>query len=283
MAITVSAINRYLIKSCRGTSLLEAYIGRRGIMFDHECMVVDERDIFVTQRNAKVDDLRVFGIRSMCMIAPAISDGHMIVGAPEMPQIDFPLYETSRRPFHARIWRHIVEVQEVHPDVSEWFTTYLSRERPGRYRLVRMLARAHRFASAGRAETALSDGFPFLIVSSESHDEVNRRIEGPAVPIDRFRPTIVLSGSGFPHAEDKMDALQIRSVSFEGHWLCDRCPMPGIEQSSGKKDGRALLALGQYHRVKEGSDKVQFGRNFNHLNYGTIAVGDEVHVLKSAA
>jgi uncharacterized protein YcbX len=260
-------------------SLNEALIGPRGIMLDREYMLVDEHGVFVSQRNARSGDTLSYGVRSLCLVVPGFRHSHLTVQAPEMPELQFPLYESSGEKLQARIWKSCCDVQEVSSLVSDWFTTYVNRERPGRYRLVRMLDACQRTASGGTALTAFADGFPFLIASQESLDELNLRIDGPAVGINRFRPSILVKGSGTPHAEDTMDKIRISEVEFEGQWLCDRCPMPGIEQETGKKDGRPLHALARYRRMKAGSDKVQFGRNFNHLNPGRIQVGDEVEVI----
>jgi hypothetical protein len=257
----------------------EALIGDQGIMLDREYMVVDERGMFVSQRNGKTGDDLTYGVRSMCLIAPSIRGNNLTVSAPDMPGLEFPLYQATGEKLKVRVWKSVCEAQEISPMVSAWFTEYMSRERPGRYRLVRMSDNFTRASSAGFALTAFSDGFPFLVVSQESLDELNRRITGAPVAINRFRPNIVISGCSTPHAEDTMDRIEINGVIFQGHWICDRCPMPGVEQETAKKDGRPLLALAKYRRMKEGSDKVQFGRNFNHLCPGRIRVGDEVEVV----
>ncbi len=289
MGIKVSGLFCYPIKSCRGLSLDEAFIGFQGILFDREYMVVDERGVCVTQRNGIMGSVgsltvqRSYGVRSMCLIVPGFRNDNLTVNAPGMPELEFPLYQGTGKKLTVRIWKSVCEAQEISPMVSDWFTTYMSRERPGRYRLVRMLDTFQRQASAGTALTVFSDGFPFLIVSQESLDLLNQRIAGAHVPMNRFRPNVVISGCSIPHAEDRMGRIRINGVAFEGHWICDRCPMPGIEQETGEKDGRPLLALAKYRRMKFGSDKVQFGRNFNHLGLGRIRVGDEVEVVAWSA
>lgn len=282
--IKVTAIYEYLIKSCAGTSVSTAMIGKHGITTDRRYMVVDEYGVFVTQRNGKDDDaFPTYGVRSMCLIRPSIDYDHSItVRAPDMPELTFLESEKVDELFDVRIWKNICKAQEVSREASEWFTTYMSRERPGKYRLVSMPAGFNRPASAGSAFTRFTDGFPFLIVSKESLDNLNGRILGKAVPMNRFRPNIVISGVEHAYDEDRMDLIEIGGVKFEGHWTCDRCPMPGIEQETGRKDGRPLAALAKYRKTKPGSDKVQFGRNYNHLGVGMIGIGDKVEVLRWA-
>jgi uncharacterized protein YcbX len=280
--IRVESIFCTPIKSCRQLRLDEAFIVPTGILLDREYMVIDDHGTFVSQRNAKVGDIVTRGVRSMCLIAPGFEDDHLVVRAPEMPELRLPLFETTGKKITARIWMTECDAREVSSIASDWFTMFMSRERPGRYRLVRMDDEFVRTDSAGASLTVFSDGFPFLITSRESHDEVSRRAEFD-VPTDRFRPTIVIKGGGKPHFEDALDRIRIGAVEFEGQWLCDRCPMPGVDQATAQKDGRPLLALAKYRRMKDGSDKVQFGRNFSHRNNGRIRPGYRVEVLKLAA
>ena len=276
--IKVEAIYRYPIKSCAGISLDEAQISHRGILLDRLLMVVDERGIFVTQRNGNT--YGNIGIRSMCLIAPKVQMKHpyILVAAPDMTDLLLDPFQGDT-PISARIWGDIVEAVEVNRYVSEWFTTYLSRERPGRCRLVRMRAGYRRKVSRGEAVTGFADAYPFLVASCESLSELNQRMGGLPVGMDRFRPNIVISGCDRPHAEDSMNRIRIGGVEFVGRDLCDRCPVPGIDQMTGKKDGRPLTTLARYRKTRPESDKVQFGRNFIHCGNGHIRVGDEVAVL----
>ena len=50
MAITVTALSRYLVKSCRGEALEQAALDARGFIDDRRFMVVDAEGTAVTQR-----------------------------------------------------------------------------------------------------------------------------------------------------------------------------------------------------------------------------------------
>lgn len=273
----VRDIYRYPIKSCRGMRITVAEIDRRGIVGDRQFMVVDEKGVFVTQRpNKKYGSV---GIASMCRIVPKFRKNGIMVTAPDMRSAVFPIDETAGKTSTARVWDNTCAVQEVDKKVSGWFTEYLSRERPGKYRLVRMADDFHRRDAADTAELGFADAFSFLVVSQESLDELNRRMGEPYVGMDRFRPNIVIAGCEAPHAEDTMDRIRINSIEFHGHWLCDRCPIPGIDQETGERDSHVLKTLATYRKTKLRSSKVQFGRNYNHLSQGLIHTGCEVKIL----
>ena len=149
---------------------------------------------------------------------------------------------------------------------------------------MRMAPEAVRKTKAGDAEIAFQDAFPFMGISEASHDWVNARIEGEPVDISRWRATKVFAGCD-AFEEDEMGAIVIGEVSFVGYKLCDRCNVPGYDQTTGKIDSRPLGVLAHNgRRWKDKSDKwkVWFGRNFVATSRGYITVGDEVHVLQKA-
>ncbi|MCI25438.1 MOSC domain-containing protein 2 mitochondrial-like, partial [Trifolium medium] len=49
-------------------------------------------------------------------------------------------------------------------------------------------------------QTFFSDGYPFLLVSQESLDALNKLLEEP-IPMNRFRPNILVEGCE-PYSED---------------------------------------------------------------------------------
>ena len=285
--MTVSRLICYPIKSTAGISVQEIQVNRHGYaadgVQDHGLMVIDERGIFVTQRKDKNDGpMAMRGIASMCLIKPSVVGNELIIRAPQMSEIRFPIGQHMRRRQTAHVWKRTYQVQEVDPEVSMWFTEFLNREAGGRYRLVRKCDDFDGLTSDGEGITTFTDGYPLLITSEESLGGVNRRMDGPPVDHDRFRPSIVFSGCKQPHDEDRMRSVKVGDAFLSWHSLCDRCPMPGIDQATAALDGRPLQALAKYRRMKPGSSKVQFGSNFNHKTSGTIRVGDDVTVLRWA-
>ena len=60
------------------------------------------------------------------------------------------------------------------------------------------------YAKAGE-RVGFADGYPFLLIGQASLDELNRRLPHP-VPIDRFRPNLVLDGLD-ANGEDHLDEI----------------------------------------------------------------------------
>jgi uncharacterized protein YcbX len=89
------------------------------------------------------------------------------------------------------------------------------------------------------------DGFPVLLAAAESITDLNSRMAPGGGPADmaRFRPNIVLSGSG-PWADDAMGSVRLGGgeggagggggVEVALVKPCSRCTVPLVDQSTGE-------------------------------------------------
>lgn len=271
MTIQVSGLYVYPLKSARGISLRQASIGKMGIVYDRQWMVVDENGMFVAQRSDR--GLGV-GVRSMCLIRPSFFGTNLVLQAPKMPKLKLPLAGYVGPRVTVQVWESQLEGTYQGDLAAEWITTYLSQERQGNYRIVRMPDAGVRKTKRGEGQLAFADGYPFLVVSEESLHDLNSRM-GKPLPMDRFRPNIVLKGC-VPYAEDRMKRVSIGYLHFEGVKLCVRCPITTFDQLKIERGKEPLKTLATYRRTPKG---VVFAKNFNNMGVGKIAVGDEVSVL----
>lgn len=270
MPITVSRLFVYPVKSCRGIALSEAEITRLGIRFDRQWMVVDERGRFVAQRG----DGSGVGVRTMCLIGTSMQHDVLTMTAPGMPPLTLPLDGRRGPELPVQVWQSRTVGIDQGDEASAWITSFLSRERPGVYRVVRMDDEETRKAKKGESTLAFADGYPFLILSEASLADLNARLASP-LPIDRFRPNIVIDGCE-AYAEDSLDRLEIGGVEFQGMTTCLRCVITTTDQQTGERSAEPLRTLATYRRSEGG---VIFARNFNHTGTGTIRVGDPAREL----
>jgi uncharacterized protein YcbX len=278
--LTVSELWVYPIKSCKGTRLEEATVDVTGLKNDRRYMVVDARTgMFVAQRG----DREGVGIKRMCLIAPKNrGDGdNFELSAPGMENIRFSAGLWDPRPSNIRqvqVWKTQCDaIRCTDSYVNHWLSEFLSAERPGHYELVQMSDRFIRRADVGYSQLRFADSYPFLVISQESLDDLNQRIGGEPLPMNRFRPNIVIKGED-AYIEDRADRMIIDGVDFEGMDLCVRCATTTTNQDSAERGKEPLKTLATYRRYAKGG--VTFGRNFNHLSTGKIRVGDEVRVLQ---
>jgi uncharacterized protein YcbX len=127
--------------------------------------------------------------------------------------------------------------------------------------------------------TSLSDGFPYLILSQASLDDLNGRM-AKAIPMDRFRPNIVIKG-GSAFQEDSWKEIGIGSTRFVLVKPCGRCVIPTTDQLTGERSKEPTRTLATYRRRagSEGEVKVDFGMNAMGPLRGMICVGEPLVVL----
>lgn len=263
----VSGLFCYPMKSCGGVEVTDAWVDRRGFLFDRLWMVVDERGVFVTQRQ----------IPTMALIKPQIIGDRLILRAPDMAPLLLLLEGEDGPRRNIEVWRSPCLGIDQGNFAARWFTEFLSRTKCGKYRLLRFDEEYQRRTTTGDAELAFGDGYSFLVASEASLADLNARLNTP-IPMDRFRPNIVLGGGG-PYVEDRIGLMQIRNVRFAGMTQCARCNIIKTDQETAKLGNEPFDVLRTYRDTEKGP---VFGRNFNHLNTGDIHLGDRVTVLALA-
>ncbi len=266
MTLKLSEINVYPIKSTRRIALHESEVLPRGLPWDRRWMLVDRENKFITARKQPM----------LATVQTAIGTTELKVTAEGMPELSLPLQPEHVSTTAVTVWRDTVPAVQVGRAADEWFSAFLSQD----VRLVQMTDDIVRpvdqtFAQAGD-EVSFADGFPLLLISEASLDDLNRRLPIP-VSMRRFRPNIVVSGSQ-PYAEDAWTRIRIGEVEFAGVKTCSRCIFTTIDPDSGKmsRDQEPLRTLGTYRRDSGG---VYFGQNMIPRSAGRIRVGDEVERL----
>jgi uncharacterized protein YcbX len=118
---------------------------------------------------------------------------------------------------------------------------------------------------------SFADAYPLLLVGEGSLDDLNRRMEQP-LPMNRFRPNLVVAGSG-PFAEDGWKTIQVGSIVMDIVKPCDRCVTTTIDQATGIAGKDPLRTLAQFRKW---NGQVYFGQNVVHRTPGTVNRGDPV-------
>lgn len=279
MTMHISQLVIYPVKGCRGISLTESAVGRRGLTHDRAFMVVDETTGFLTQRTAP----------RMALVQTTLNDDTLILQAPGSGQVRVPLQFNSQGANGAAarsvvVWRDTVAAEDAGDEAAAWFSDTLQRQ----CRLMRAGAAFHREVPRERvppehrdalpvAEVSFVDAFPVLVISDASLAELNRRLDH-ALPMDRFRPNIVVAGCDAPHAEDTWKIFRAGDVTFRHAGPCVRCMVPTINQQTGRIEGKEpLRTLALYRRTPDGQGVI-FGQNIFAETGGQLRVGDELTV-----
>ena len=121
---------------------------------------------------------------------------------------------------------------------------------------------------------SFADGFPLLLISQASLDDLNSRLDKP-VPMNRFRPNLVVNRCD-RFAEDGWRRILIGDVEFDVAKPCSRCVIPCIDQATAQRDAQINRVLASFRRF---NGQVMFGQNLLYRHAGTLTLGDPVEVL----
>jgi hypothetical protein len=267
MTLAVSHLFVYPVKSCRGIALSEAEIVATGFRHDRAWMIVDADGEMITQREEP----------RLALIRAAFAGGRLTLSATGQPDLAVP--EPTGAVIAAEVFGNAVAARPVAAEADAWLTCYLGAP----CRLVALSGAVPRkldprYARAGDT-TGFADGYPFLVFSEASLDDLNRRIGKPPAPLPlaRFRPNIVVRGAA-PFAEDGWKRIRIGLTSFRVVKPCARCAIPTVDPETAATGKEPLKTLATFRRGADGA--VFFGQNVIHDGSGTIRVGDPITILE---
>ncbi len=248
MAASVASLHVYPVKSCRGIAVESSPVGERGLAFDREWMIVDGDGKFVTQRE----------LPRLALLVPSLGNDALALGTTGMPRLTVPFdVDAATRP--VTIWRDSFRAFDQGDDAASWLSSAMQKP----LRLVRFDS-AHRrycnetYAAGSGAHTAFADAFPLLILSEASLSDLNSRLARP-LPMNRFRPNVVLSGID-AYDEDHIDEIRLGGIVLKLVKRCTRCKTTTIDQATAMVDMEPLSTLARY-RMNEQLGGVTFGMN----------------------
>lgn len=271
--LRVSGLFIYPVKSCRGLSVDSAEVDALGVVGDRRFLVVDETGKFLTQRTHA----------RMALIATALDPEHLTLSAEGAGAVSVARAPDPAAPLRSvTVWKHSgLQAEDCGAEVAQWLSDFLG----AKLALVRIGPAFERnvLKKAGRPGDCFSfaDGSPVLVCGEASLADLNDRIVergGEPVPMDRFRPNVVVSG-GTPFAEDEWPRVRIGDVVLRAAGKSDRCIVTTTDQLTGERGKEPLRTLATFRRDPVEPTSVYFGANFiNESKRGTLRVGCEVVV-----
>lgn len=274
MTTRIKSLHFYPIKSCRGLDTDTIELIARGPKHDREWMIVRaENGEFLTQRQ----------LPQLALIRTRIERGTLVLTLPSLEgtqdfhaPISPPPHSTSEI-FKVKVWADTCDAIAGNPLADRALSEFLKIN----VKLVQISTDFKRFLDpkyghSGK-HTGFADGFPLLLASDASLNELNTRLEAP-IPMTRFRANIVIERAN-AFAEDSWRKIRIGDIEFEVVKPCTRCIIINTDQAIATRSAEPLKTLATYRRDERG--KVNFGQNLVHLGLGTIRVGDTVEILET--
>jgi hypothetical protein len=247
--IALAGLYVYPVKSCRGTALERALLTSAGLQHDREWMVVAPDGRFLTQRDTP----------RLALVVPGIGKDELTLEAPGQAPLKIPL-EAHGELRRVTVWRDQCTALDAGPAAARWFSEFLGRPA----HLVRFAPEARRPTDAAwsqglQGESRFADGFPLLVLSRASVDDLNARLPAP-LPLDRFRPNLLLDGTE-PYAEDRLASLSCGRVDLRLVKPCTRCAITTTDQATATVTGDEPLRTLRTYRWDAQLRGVTFGQN----------------------
>lgn len=279
----IDALWVYPLKSARGVSVQEAVVGPRGFVHDRHFVVVTPPGSGETE--ASFCTLRT--LPRLAHVQVAMDDTHCSFTCDSAPELGTlrvswvaaPAEEGAALP--VRIWSDHTMCTTVSAAADQWFEsamrTPVRLARIGR-EFERVVPEEDR-AKGAAIDTSLSDGFPYLLVTTSSLAAVSRAAKEP-IDMRRFRPNIVVAdAAGKAFEETQWAQLCVGRTRFYAVKACARCKVPRLHpetgaEHKGQQPTAALEALGQWY-----NKEAYFGTNLCHSAEApgsVVRVGDAV-------
>jgi uncharacterized protein YcbX len=265
---TVAGLWRYPLKSARAQPLASARVLDTGIEGDRQWMLADASGRFMTQRELP---------QLATLQAEPLADGlRLAIPGGAVLEIHASQLSPSRA---ARVWDDAVQALDAGEAAATALGGWLGRP----CRLLCFdpaLPRTcdARWTGTDVAHTQFADAFPLLLIGAASLEELNTRLDR-ALPMDRFRPNLVVEGLA-PYAEDRIDELRAGPLVLRVVKPCARCVATTTDLQRGERDGDEPLRTLRAYRHDAALHGVCFGQNLI-VTAGagaTLAVGQPLEV-----
>ncbi len=289
----IAALWVFPVKSCAGISVQHAEFTATGLAHDREWMVVDVGGDMVTQRD----------LPRMALIQPALVYSgpnltELVLHASGMAALHLPFTTqgcsvlarnqsacAEARVINVRVWDDQVPAFDMGDAAGQWLTEFLGSSL-GPLRLVRFDDNHQRPSNAKwtqglSSRNQFSDGFPVLVASTASLDELNARLQAKGeamVDMRRFRANVVLGHVDAhrvgadpinAHDEDRLGTITIHAhvaaggdaVQLQPVKPCPRCPIPNIDPDSAQSHPAVSDTLQAYRQDARVNGALTFGMN----------------------
>lgn len=267
---TVSALHSYPVKSCRGTTMTAAELSPLGVAGDRQLLITRDGQLVNQTRMARLATVatRRLGPERIEFEVGGRAQVHDVTATGEEATLDY---------FGSRA---------TVVDQGEAIAAFLSAALGTELRVAALKDDFERVAPL--EELALVDGTrqahfvdlaPVLVTNTASLADLSARLAEP-VPMDRFRPNIVLEGLD-AYEEDDIRGLEGDSWQLLRVTHCERCATTCTDQETGARGPEPLATLKSYrHRENGYAGGVLFGAYMAVTGEGPVRVGDRLRVLR---
>ena len=261
--ITLSEIYVYPVKSFAGIKVDVWDVDEKGLAYDRKWMLIDEHNRFLSQRKTP----------RMSMIKTGIVNDKLILGIPGMDEISVPLNPEDGERIETHIWHDQCPARLISEKADQQLSEFLKIPCRLVYQPNETVRKVDQNFAKPDDKINFTDGFPFLLISQNSLESLNSKMDTP-LPMYRFRPNLVVSGcTGY--AEDYWRHISIANINFRLPKPCSRCVVTTVNPELARYNKEPLRTLNRLRKWQKG---VYFGQNAIHDKPGKLTVGDTIRV-----
>ncbi len=263
MSIQLSGLFVYPVKALGGVEIQTATVQPEGLADDRRWVIVGPDGRFISQRSHP----------ALARIETRLHREGLILAVDGQPPLDLrPPTGKSRQT--VTVWNDEVSAAAADPTADRWLSDFLGET----CHLAWMDPLCRRPITSGGGHdgetVSFADGYPCLIISEASLVNLNGRLAEP-VPMNRFRPNLVVSGCE-NFAEDTWRTMTIGEVRLRAAGPCARCAVTTVDQETGRTQApEPLRTLATYRNTDKGAI---FGANLVIERGGNLHLGDTVRV-----
>jgi uncharacterized protein YcbX len=263
-SIKIQDIYIYPVKSLGGFRVEQALLEHRGFQHDRRWMLVDENNLFISQR--EIPKLVLFDVT---LQTNRFKINHRLN---KNSEFFLPFSIEPDNIISVVIWEDTCSAIE-YSEGSKWFSEQLQIN----CKLVYMPETSNRYVEKKYAHNneivSFSDGYPVSLIGQKSLDELNEKLKTP-IRMERFRPNIVVSGT-YAFEEDGWKKIRINDIEIIAAKQCARCMIPSINPNTAKKEKEPNATLAKFRRH---DDKIYFGQNLLTKGNGIIKCGNVIKI-----
>ena len=269
--VTVSSISVFPVKSTAGRAVAEATVEAEGLVADRRWMVVDGSGECRTARR----DRALLTIDATPLVGGLRLESRSGSTAP------LEVAEPTGAPVRVSVHGRPLHGIPAAPEASAWIGEVIGRADSTLVHLARPrpLNPAH---SRPGDRTAFADAYPVTLATTASlrrlqdwvvETALERGDDPVRLPMERFRPNLVLDGDLEPFVEDGWTRVCVGDVPFDVAKCIDRCVLTTVDPRTLESGPEPIRTLAR-HRAWDGA--TWFGIQLIPRGAGLVRVGDPV-------
>lgn len=235
----------YPIKSIGFVKQSEIILGKKGLMYDRNWMLVHPDGNFISQRE--------FPQLNKVLCSDLGDQFKLELSDQSFSSISFNKTDAFYDSIPVTLWKMQFLAKLTQIELNKWFSDFLGAT-------IKIVGEPQRIKDAlvdgqiAKIDLTFQDGYPIHLINLSSIKDLEDRCGYPLDPM-QFRANIYLD-FGSPYIEDEIKFIMINNKKFQLIKRCERCIMVNLKPNSDLFEKEPLQTLSHYRKR---NNNVEFG------------------------